>query len=413
MSASSSSSLHIAIVGAGLGGLCLAQALRRQGVAFDVFERDAAGDSRLQGYRLRIDAQGQRALAACLPPDLYALFVASASQATGPARFLTPQLAPATDRAPDSWQRDDRTVAAKAVAASAVAASAVAADLSVHRQTLREILMTGLQGHVHFGHGLDHYQPQADGRVRLHFARGAPVLSDVLVGADGVNSAVRAQYLPAAAPLDTDGVCIYGKAPLAGQDLPEALRGATSVVFGEGCTAIIEAMRFAPDLPTLAARLQPPCRLTPVEGYQYWALVASRARLGLQDLAPATWQDHLPGALQSATPHWHPALARLLQATPAHAMAALPVRHGRPDMALPTDTVTLLGDAIHAMSPAGGRGANTALQDASALAAELAGAAQGGGLRPALERYALDMRARATQAVADSAQAAVRLMAGG
>ncbi|MCG0583493.1 NAD(P)-binding protein, partial [Burkholderia cenocepacia] len=55
--------IHVAIVGAGLGGLALAQALKQAGIAFDVYERDAAIDSRRQGYRIRIDATGQRALA--------------------------------------------------------------------------------------------------------------------------------------------------------------------------------------------------------------------------------------------------------------------------------------------------------------------------------------------------------------
>ncbi|WP_199032616.1 NAD(P)/FAD-dependent oxidoreductase, partial [Ralstonia sp. ASV6] len=66
--------LHVTIIGAGLGGLCLAQGLRRRGIAFDVFERDAAMGSRPQGYRIRIDAAGQRALQDCLPPTRYTLF---------------------------------------------------------------------------------------------------------------------------------------------------------------------------------------------------------------------------------------------------------------------------------------------------------------------------------------------------
>ncbi len=44
-------SLYVLVVGAGVGGLCLAQGLKGAGVSVAVFERDRATDSRPQGYR--------------------------------------------------------------------------------------------------------------------------------------------------------------------------------------------------------------------------------------------------------------------------------------------------------------------------------------------------------------------------
>ncbi|KVC65788.1 monooxygenase [Burkholderia ubonensis] len=393
--------IHVAIVGAGLGGLCLAQALKRAGIAFDVYERDPALDSRQQGFRIRIDATGQRALAASLPAGLYALLRASASQRTAGTRFLTPRLTPAAARVPACWQPDPPASEPEDLA-----------DLSIDRLTLREILMAGIEHHVHFGHAIDHYQVLPDGRVQVRFTHGECVHCDVLVGADGVNSAIRSQLTPAAAPADTGSICVYGKTRLPHADVAPGdetvLRGGTSVVFADGCAAVLEDMRFRTDLPTRAASTVPRCRLSPPDDYFYWALIGPRSRFGLDSLSAVA--PRLPAALEHVARHWHPALQRLLYETPPSAVAALPVRRGRPDVPLPAGPVTLLGDAIHAMSPAGGAGANTALKGAGALAALLAEhAGSGHGVRHAVARYAERMRVWATDAVAASDRAAALL----
>ncbi|WP_448195129.1 FAD-dependent monooxygenase [Pseudomonas aeruginosa] len=68
----------------------------------------------------------------------------------------------------------------------------------------------------------------------------------------------------------------------------------------------------------------------------------------------------------------------------------------------------------HTMSPAGGIGASTALQDASELAGGLAEAVSpgGGDAKAALAGYARRMRNRAYQAIAISERGAARLFAG-
>nr|BFE72799.1 hypothetical protein GCM10020092_061000 [Actinoplanes digitatis] len=69
--------MRVAIAGAGLGGLCLAQGLVRAGVDVQVYERDAALGARRQGYRLHVDARAGLALEKCLPPPLFRLFLAT------------------------------------------------------------------------------------------------------------------------------------------------------------------------------------------------------------------------------------------------------------------------------------------------------------------------------------------------
>ena len=46
--------MHVIIVGAGIGGLVLAQSLRKQGISFEVFERDVDRNARFQGWAIVI-----------------------------------------------------------------------------------------------------------------------------------------------------------------------------------------------------------------------------------------------------------------------------------------------------------------------------------------------------------------------
>ena len=59
--------LKVLIVGAGTGGLCLAQGLAADHIDVEVFERDKTPVDRQQGYRLSLSATGNQALRACLP----------------------------------------------------------------------------------------------------------------------------------------------------------------------------------------------------------------------------------------------------------------------------------------------------------------------------------------------------------
>ena len=48
------SSLRVLVIGAGLGGLCLAQGLRKAGVEVAVYERDTGLAIRTQGHRSQL-----------------------------------------------------------------------------------------------------------------------------------------------------------------------------------------------------------------------------------------------------------------------------------------------------------------------------------------------------------------------
>jgi 2-polyprenyl-6-methoxyphenol hydroxylase-like FAD-dependent oxidoreductase len=97
---------------------------------------------------------------------------------------------------------------------------------------------------------------------------------------------------------------------------------------------------------------------------------------------------------------WHPRVREIVAACDPASVFALPLRQSVPIDPWPTTTVTLLGDAIHAMSPAAGAGACVALRDASHLATTLS---QSGDLLGALRDYESAMTERGFAAVREGA----------
>jgi 2-polyprenyl-6-methoxyphenol hydroxylase-like FAD-dependent oxidoreductase len=185
--------LSVMVIGGGIGGLCLAQGLRKAGVKVAVYERDETPTSRLQGFRVHINPQGSMALHDCLPPELWLVFDKTGGAFTGGFTMMTEQLSELMHISMD----DERTASAP-----------VARHRSVSRITLRHIMLRGLEGIVHFNKRFVRYE-ETETRVIAHFDDGSTAEADVLVAADGVNSRVRKQYLPDAEPIDT-GVMILG-----------------------------------------------------------------------------------------------------------------------------------------------------------------------------------------------------------
>ncbi|MGH6673155.1 MAG: NAD(P)-binding protein, partial [Xanthobacteraceae bacterium] len=84
--------LHVIVIGGGIGGLTLAQGLKKQGVSLAVYERDRTRTERLQGYRVHINPAGSLALHECLPPYLFEAFTRTCGKRSGGIRFLTEQM---------------------------------------------------------------------------------------------------------------------------------------------------------------------------------------------------------------------------------------------------------------------------------------------------------------------------------
>jgi 2-polyprenyl-6-methoxyphenol hydroxylase-like FAD-dependent oxidoreductase len=385
--------LHVLVAGAGLGGLALAQGLQRAGIDVTVVEQDRSLTSRTQGYRLHLDADARDALAQVLPEASMRLFLATAGVPAPRFMALDDQLE--TVFTQPAATADD--------------------DLAVDRLVLRRILLAGVQGRVVFGKKLDRFVERHDG-VTAFFSDGSRADADVLVAADGVGSAVRRQYLPHARIVETGVWQIYGRVPLDERTRPlfdERMRGIFTVIGGpEGTFVGVAPVEFPEPPHTAAARIAPDVVLPPTADYMTCSFGARREWFGglSDDELRALSGDHLHELVTGAVRTWHPRVREIVAQCEPASMFGLPLRSSVPIRRWATSRITLLGDAIHAMSPAAGAGACVALRDAARLTAALGEAATRRDLIDAVRDYESDMTERGFAAVVAGAENGERFL---
>ncbi|MER7673622.1 NAD(P)/FAD-dependent oxidoreductase [Kitasatospora sp. NPDC096128] len=393
------SALHVIIAGGGLGGLALGQGLRQAGISVAVHEKDPGPEFRNQGYRIRINADGITALKALLTPQAFELFAATAG--TPRARM-------------DSF--DHRLNLLHAQELPLDAALPGGGHLAVNRRTLRQILLAGLEESVHYGSALTRYETHPSGTVTAHFADGTTATGDVLVGADGVNSATRRQRLPEARVVDAGLRLLYGKVPLADTAtravVPSEVLGLWTTVLGPERRFLgLAPVQYREPQHEATARLAPEIALSADGDYLACVFGARREQLPCTDEQLFGMSG---GRLQAMTlallEGWHPRMTEIVSRQDPASIFPVAVRTSVPVAAWEPDTVTLLGDAVHVMSPAIGVGANTALRDARVLTSRLVEAADGRPLTAALHAYEDEMRGYGFGAVRESADRGHRLV---
>ena len=271
--------MRVVVVGADLGGLTLAHGLRREGIDVVVYERDTAS-GRPQGVSLHVDERGASGLRACLPPAHFAMVEAT----MGRPREQTMTLSDV----------DGGLAVTGALPADGTAGRALPGR-QVHRPLLKEVLLTGLDDVVRFGAEFTRFERRADGTVGVWFADGRTDTADVLVGADGIGSAVRRRYLPGARVVDTGRRMIMGATPLRavlGTGLPGLIGDSPAAAHVRGTMMALGVLRFT-EPPVLARRRWlPDLRHNAVAGledYVMWALPVTRERLGSASVWRRAW----------------------------------------------------------------------------------------------------------------------------
>jgi 2-polyprenyl-6-methoxyphenol hydroxylase-like FAD-dependent oxidoreductase len=373
--------MKVVIAGAGLGGLCLAHGLRQAGVDVQVLERRPTPADQPSSYGIHLNADGLAALHACLPAANWEQLAASAVPARDIVRFYDQQL---------------KTLAVLDREAPGSTADPITRRRAISRGALRDALLLGLNTQtrdaadvVQWGRAFAAFEPAPGGRVTVGSADGSQVTADLLVGADGSNSRVRGQRLPGLDRQELGILNIAGRVPLTPElaaQVPAALvDGAVNNVVpaGPGWMFVSTWQAGRPD--------------AAAQYFAVWAWAAARASYpaGIDNFTPGQLRDLVSGRISG----WSPALRQLVAATDPVTVSAVPLRTMPALDAWRPSNVTLLGDAIHNMTPMAGIGANTALRDADHLRRALTapGAADTAGRVGAYEEQ---MRGYANQALA-------------
>ncbi|WP_326550268.1 FAD-dependent oxidoreductase [Micromonospora sp. NBC_01813] len=388
-----STDFSVAIAGAGLAGLCLAQYLLRAGIDVHVYERDPGPFVRRQGYRIILDRYGLEALRESLPRPLYRLALATGDEPGGHLRFTNRRL------------RDAFSITFK---------DEPHATRQVDRLTLRSILQSGLDGRIHYGKAAVGVDSGGPAGLRLRFADGGSAAATVVVGADGVGSALRAQLIPDADPTTTPMVGIYGRSPLRcnGQSvIPDALRtsGVLAIADRPGRAFFFTSMRFGERPQEAFARLAPGSYAPTGDDYVMWGMLLR------QEEVPAVVRGHLLTLWELAartSRDFHPLIRRLVDTAELDATVLNVFATGRRPRRWAVPRATMMGDAVHAMPPFGAQGGNTALRDAALLGQRLVEArATGASVEEAIAAYQDEMVPYAFRAV-DTAAGLMRRLTG-
>lgn len=298
------------VLGAGIGGLATAIALRRDGHEVEVFERAAALEDVGAGLSM-----SPNALAA-----LDRLGVGDHIRRRGgiARRILVRNRHGDVLNEIDAEGREWEIV-------------------GIHRADLQDVLLSAA-GEVNLGIAAVRFADEETG-VAVRLEDGSEIEGDLLVGADGIRSTVRRQ-LKGDEPLRSAGYFGW-RAAIDFADL--SLEGTFSESWGP---------RFRVGLITLGS------------GRLYWFV----SELAPEDEPlPPDPQTYFRDKLHD----WHRPIPEVVEATPAGALSRLPI-HDRPPLETwGRGRVTLLGDAAHPMTPNLGQGAAQALEDAVVLALAL------------------------------------------
>jgi len=313
--------MRIIVVGGGIGGLTAALALRQAGFEVDVYEQ--APELTQIGGGINMGPNAVRILRR--------LGLAAGLDREGVRPLFTHQR---------RWQ-DGRTLQ-RARLNPLCEELYGAPHITIHRADLLDVIASGFPAErIHLGHRLVGVEDKGD-RIEARFENGARITADILIGADGINSSVRAALFGEEAPVFAGCVAYRGLVPT------ERL---TDLGLDTGNQSWVGPGAHLVHYPVSRGRLL---------NFVGWT---EHDEWNRED-----WTDRAtPARALAAFAGWHPQIRQIVSAADTCFIWALFDREPLPCWSV--GRITLLGDACHPMYPFMGQGAAQAIEDGAALAA--------------------------------------------
>ncbi|MBE9606923.1 flavin-dependent oxidoreductase [Acetobacteraceae bacterium H6797] len=325
--------MKVVISGGGIGGLTLALSLHAAGIEAEIHE--AVSEPRALGVGINLQPHAMR--------ELTELGLGERVLAAGVA---TRELLYANRYGEEIW-REDR----------GLAAGYRWPQVSIHRGELLMLLVAAVRermpGALHLGARGVAVESDASGAV-LRLAGGGSARGDAVVAADGIHSAIRAQWFPDEGTPRWNGAILWRATSehpgyLTGRSIVQA--GSSAVKFV--CYPIREARDGQPALINWIAEKR-------VDPSLPWAREDWNRAGRIEDFLPlfTEWEWpwlSVPGLIRSTKAVWE-----------------FPMVDRDPLPRWTRGRATLLGDAAHPMYPIGSNGASQAILDARILAHHLA-----------------------------------------
>jgi 2-polyprenyl-6-methoxyphenol hydroxylase-like FAD-dependent oxidoreductase len=251
--------------------------------------------------------------------------------------------------------------------------------VNMRRATLNEAILAKAEREsipVHFEKRLVRIEDRAGQPIVAHFADGSSAEGDVVIGADGVHSAVRRHVIPdGPTAFDTGLISFGGFVP---RSVLEAAGAGPSLVMTFGQSGFFGYGFCTPD-PQDGAMCWSTQPIHHIDAATFRAMDRNALRRHLQTFH-AGWHDPIPQIVAAMDE---------ITVTATLDVATLPTwSRGR---------TLLIGDAAHAASPHAGQGASLALEDAMRLARVLE---EGNETGVTFEKFERERRPRAERIVA-------------